>query len=126
MSTRNNVLASTRSLFNQNDGIRKVNTLLKDNVRLFTAEQIDAEGLLYMKEEAFYNRNVEPEFALSMSPGIYRKMVDEVNDSHALPLKLYFCCHGGDGAHTGVAHEDFVDIRVAYIIVFVLFFQNPF
>jgi hypothetical protein len=29
---------------------------------------------------------------------------------------------GGDGAHTGVAHEDFVDIRVAYIIVFVLFF----
>ena len=92
MSTRNNVLASTRSLFNQNDGIRKVNTLLKDKVRLFTAEQIDAEGLLYMKEEAFYNRNEEPEFALSMSPVIYRKMVDEVNDSHALPLKLYFCC----------------------------------
>jgi hypothetical protein len=91
MSTRNNVLASTRSIFNQ-DGVKKVNTLLKDNVRLFTAEQLDAEGLLYMKEEAFYNRNIEPEFALSMSPYIYRKMVDEVNDSHALPLKMYFCC----------------------------------
>ncbi len=76
----------------QAEGIRQVNTLLKDNVRLFTAEQIDAEGQLYMKEEAFYNRKVEPEFALSISPDIYRKMIDEVNDSRALPLKLYFCC----------------------------------
>lgn len=45
-----------------------------------------------MKEEAFYNRKVEPEFALSMSPNIYRKMVDEVNASHSLPMGLYFCC----------------------------------
>lgn len=28
---------------------------------------------------------------------------------------------GGDGAHTGVAHEDFVDIGVAYVIVGIFF-----
>ena len=74
-----------------------------------------------MKEEAFYNRKIEPEYALSISPDIYRKMIDEVNDSNSTPLGLYFCCHGGDMAHTGVAHEDFVDIKVAYIIVAFLF-----
>ena len=70
-----------------------------------------------MKEETFYNRNHDPEYALSMSPHIYRKMVDELNDSYSVPLGLYFCCHGGDGAHSGNANDDKVDIGVAYIVV---------
>jgi hypothetical protein len=28
-----------------------------------------------------------------------------------------FCCHGGDGAHTGVKLDDHVDIRVAFSLV---------
>jgi len=75
-----------------------------------------------MKEEAFYDRNHDPEYALSTSPQIYRKMVDEVNDAHSIPLGLYFCCHGGDGAHSGIAHDDYVHIEVAYAIVAFLFF----
>jgi hypothetical protein len=49
-------------------------------------------------------------------------MIDEVNDAHSIPLGLYFCCHGGDGAHSGIAHDDYVDIRVAYMVVGVVFF----
>mmetsp|Transcript_15198 Transcript_15198/g.22748 ORF Transcript_15198/g.22748 Transcript_15198/m.22748 type:complete len:180 (-) Transcript_15198:222-761(-) len=122
-STRGNIFTSVRpgSPFSAlNADVRKVPTLLKDNVRLFTTEQLDTEGLLYMREEAFYNRTEDPEYALSISPHIYRKMVDEVNDSYSVPMGLYFCCHGGDGAHSGVAHDDNVDIGVAYI--FVVFF----
>lgn len=74
-----------------------------------------------MREDAFYNKKQEPEYALSVSPEIYRKVIDEVNDSHSLPLNLYFCCHGGDAAHSGVADDDYVDIGVAYIIVGTLF-----
>lgn len=70
-----------------------------------------------MKEQAFYRREEDPEYALSVSPDIYRKLVDEINDANSIPLGLYFCCHGGDGAHSGVADEDYVDIEVAYIVV---------
>lgn len=125
-STRGNIFTSVRSKQASAHGpdTRKVPTLLHDNVRLFTvnAEGVDAEGLLYMKENAFYNNNINPEYALSISPEIYRKMIDEVNDAHSIPLGLYFCCHGGDGAHSGIAHDDYVDIRVAYMVVGVLFF----
>jgi hypothetical protein len=88
---------------------------------LFTVADVEDEGILYMKEDAFYSTNVEPEYALSVSPLIYRKMVDEVNDSYTIPLGLYFCCHGGDGAHSGIAHDDYVNIEVAYILVGFLF-----
>lgn len=121
-STRGNLFTSVRSQLNKNEDIRKVPTLLKDNVRLFTTEQINSDGILYMKEEAFYRREEEPEYALSVSPDIYKKVVGEISDANSVPLGLYFCCHGGDGAHTGVADEDYVDIEVAYLVVGVLFF----
>lgn len=120
-STRRNLFTSARSKLNSIEEIRKVPTLLKDNVRLFTVDDADREGVLYMKEDAFYNKSIDPEYALSVSPNIFRKMVDEVNDSYTLPLGLYFCCHGGDGAHSGIAHDDYVDIEVAYILVGFLF-----
>lgn len=99
-----------------------VPTLLKENIRLFTTRDPDEVGMLYMNEAAFYNRDKSPEYALSVSPEIYQQIMTEVNDSYSLPLGLYFCCHGGDGAHTGVAHEDFVDIQVAWIIVSIMMF----
>ena len=45
----------------------------------------------------------------------YRRVLAEVNDSQEVPCGLYFCCHGGDGAHTGVSHDDRVDIRLAWV-----------
>ena len=74
-----------------------------------------------MKEQAFYNKNVEPEYAFSVSDEIYQQMMDEVNDARALPMGLYFCCHGGDGAHTGAAHGDDVHIQVAWTLLGVMF-----
>mmetsp|Transcript_11179 Transcript_11179/g.20927 ORF Transcript_11179/g.20927 Transcript_11179/m.20927 type:complete len:186 (-) Transcript_11179:178-735(-) len=121
-STRWNIFTSARTKLNNIEEIRRVPTLLKNNVRLFTVDDVDDEGILYMKEDAFYNKSIEPEYALSVSPHIFRKMVDEVNDSYSLPLGLYFCCHGGDGAHSGIAHDDYVDIEVAYILAGFLFF----
>jgi hypothetical protein len=120
-STRGNLFTTTRSILEESDEVRQTPTHLKDNVRLFTTEQIGMEGLLYMREDTFYNSKVEPEYALSVSPTIYSKMVSEVNSAYSMPLGLYFCCHGGDGAHSGVAHEDFVDIGVAYILVGIFF-----
>ncbi len=103
------------------EDVPKNRTLLKDNVRLFTVDDMEKEGILYMNEEAFYNKNVDPHYALSVSPDLYRKMVDEVNDSYSIPLGLYFCCHGGDGAHSGIAHDDYVDIEVSYALAGVFF-----
>jgi len=120
-STRMNVWKSQRS-YNLNSALdlRMVPTLLKENVRLFTTNDPDEVGMLYMKEDAFYNRKNNPEYALSVSPGLYAQLMNEANDSFSTPLGLYFCCHGGDGAHSGVAHDDYVHIGVAWIIVMVL------
>ena len=121
-STRNNVWKSTRSVRwgAQNLDLRMVPTLLAENIRLFTTQDPDEVGMLYMKEDAFYNREKTPEYALSVSPDIYKQLMTEVNDSQSMPLGLYFCCHGGDGAHTGVAHGDYVQIYVAWIIVSIM------
>ena len=100
--------------------LRMVPTLLKENIRLFTTTDPDMVGMFYMKTDSFYNRNKSPEYALSVSPAIYQQIMTEVNDANAMPLGLYFCCHGGDGAHTGVAHEDYVHIGVAWIFFLVL------
>lgn len=97
--------------------LRMVPTLLQEDIRLFTTSDPDDVGKFYMKETAFYDRNQRPEYALSVSPDIYQQLMTEVNHAQTLPFGLYFCCHGGDGAHTGVAHEDFVSIQVAWILV---------
>ena len=120
-STRGNLFTTTRSILEESADIRKTPTLLKDNVRLFTTDRVGAEGLLYMREDTFYNSKAEPQYALSVSPQIYSAMVEEIQASNTTPLGLYFCCHGGDGAHSGVAHEDYVDIEVAYIVVAIFF-----
>lgn len=73
-----------------------------------------------MKEDAFYNRRKNPQYALSVSPNLYAQLMEEANSSFSTPCGLYFCCHGGDGAHTGVAHDDFVHIGVAWVFVSIL------
>jgi hypothetical protein len=97
--------------------LRMVPSLLTENIRLFTTQLPDEVGRLYMREDTFYNREQEPSYALSVSPEIYQQIMTEMNDSYSTPLGLYFCCHGGDAAHTGVAHNDYVNIGVAWIFV---------
>lgn len=102
---------------------RVVPSLLKDNVRLFIDPKLGKyeDGKLYMREDVMNERTYDPEYALSVNPTIYQQMMDEINDSKALPLGLYFCCRGGDGAYIGVSHDDYVEIYVAWIIVFAFF-----
>ncbi len=121
-STRMNIWKSQRSIRwgTQDLNLRMVPTLLKENIRLYTTTDPDEVGMFYMREDTFYNKDKTPEYALSVSPEIYQRVMTEVNDSHSTPLGLYFCCHGGDNAHTGVAHEDFVDIKVAWMLVSIM------
>ena len=129
MSTRANVWKSTRSVRLIDQGFKAVPTLLKDNIRLFNSLkplEPNEDGLLYMKEDAFYNAKYSPEYAMAVDDGIYQQMMTEVTDSKTLPWGLYFCCHGGDGAHTGVAHDDYVDIKVAWTILSILFWVMMF
>lgn len=126
-SVRGNIWKSIRSIdsTSQRDyeaHLRMVPSLLVDNVRLFCNSNLDSPkpGVFYMQEDCFYKEG-NPEYALSVNHDIYLQMMKEVNDANSIPLSLYFCCHGGDGAHSGVAHGDFVDIKVAILILFVLF-----
>ena len=78
-------------------------------------------GGLYYDEEAFYNDRAVPYFVVTVDPHIYRGIVSEVWRSTTVPCGMYFCCQGGDGAHTGEAHEDFVSIRLAHAAVAIVF-----
>jgi hypothetical protein len=96
---------------------------LTDNVKLVTDPNLDSaqEGTLYYAEGAFYNNFQEPQYALTVHCDIYGRVLREVTDAKATPCGLYFCCHGGDAAHTGVSHDDYVDIRMAWTLLTVIF-----
>lgn len=93
---------------------------VKNNIKLVTDPNLEEfeTGSVYINEASLYVPGVEPEYALTVNTDIYARILREVNDSFDVPCGLYFCCHGGDGAHTGVApHHDHVDIRLAYVIL---------
>ncbi|CAB9504171.1 expressed unknown protein [Seminavis robusta] len=74
-------------------------------------------GQLYYGEEAYYNPEVDPTYALTVPPKLYQQVLHEIVEARQVPCGLYFCCHGGDGAHTGVSHDDYVDIRIAWVLM---------
>jgi hypothetical protein len=78
-------------------------------------------GRLYYDELAFYNGDTAPFYVVTVNPYIFQSMLLEVHHRVEVPCGLYFCCQGGDGAHTGVSHGDFVDIEFAYFLVAVIF-----
>ena len=78
-------------------------------------------GGLYYDESAFYNDQAVPYFVVTVNPYIYQNIMSEVWHSTTVPCGMYFCCQGGDGAHTGEAHEDFVSIHLAYAAVGLVF-----
>lgn len=100
-----------------------VPTELEDNVKLVADPNLEPKekGTLYYAEDAFYNKNEKPLYALTVNTDIYSSILAEVSDAKSVPCGLYFCCHGGDGAHTGVSHDDYVDIRMAWFLVILIF-----
>jgi hypothetical protein len=105
-----------------------VPTQLTDNVKLVTDPNLDStqKGTLYYSEGAFYNNFQEPQYALTVHCDIYSRILREVYDATATPCGLYFCCHGGDAAHTGVSHDDYVDIRMAWMLLTAIFLALMF
>jgi len=104
------------------DVYEMVPTQLKDNVKLVTDPNLyeNEQGKIYYSEYSFYKNRHEPKYALTVQSSIYRQIWNEVNEAYSVPCGLYFCCHGGDGAHTGVSHGDYVDIKLAWFILIVV------
>jgi len=117
-------LGGTRSsqVLSDVDEFDLVPSELTDNMKLVTDAYLEPgeKGKLWFAEEAFYNKDHGPEYALTVNPDIYQRLFQEVHSARRVPCGLYFCCHGGDGAHTGLSHDDYVDIRVAWILASII------
>ena len=100
-----------------------VPTQVTNNVKLVVDPDLDPgeKGSLYYSVESLFNSSIPPEYALTVSADIYQRVLREVNDAISTPCGVYFCCHGGDGAHTGVSHDDHVDISVAWALGLLIF-----
>ncbi len=124
MSARNIMVRERRtsSFWNHGDEYELINTQLKNNVRLVEDVNLidDAKGRLYLAKHSFFKNVHDLKFAMTIQPDIYQKILTEVNDSANVPCDLYFCCHGGDGAHTGVSHNDYVNIKLAWFFLVML------
>jgi len=111
----------TNSFLEHGDEYERVPTQLKNNIRLVEDVNLDggsissSKGRLYLARYSFFNNEHDLKFALTVPPNIYRRIVSEFNDAFSVPCGLYFCFHGGDDAHTGVSHKDYVDIKLAWI-----------
>jgi hypothetical protein len=125
LSTRNIMTSPRRTSSFQDFGevYEMVPTQLKDNVKLVTDPNLydHEQGKMYFAEYSFYKNSHIPKYALTIQSSIYRQIWDEVNEAYSVPCGLYFCCHGGDGAHTGVSHDDYVDIKLAWFILILVF-----
>jgi len=123
-----NILVSPRrtsSFTELGDMYETVPTQLTDNVKLVTNEQMYYEGShkgqIYYAESSFFQNHQSPKYAVTISCDIYRQILQEMDDANSTACGLYFCCHGGDGAHTGVSSSDYVDIKLAWSLVLAIF-----
>ncbi|KAG7349051.1 hypothetical protein IV203_011648 [Nitzschia inconspicua] len=121
-----NVFTSTRRTpsFERYGGeYQLVPTKLKHNVKLVTDFNLcDSErGRLYLARSSFYVNVNEPKYALTVHQDIFRGIMMEINDAYSTPCGMYFCCHGGDGAHSGVSNNDHVDIKLAWLLTTLVF-----
>jgi hypothetical protein len=118
MSSRNIMVheRSTSSFIEHGDAYELVPTQLKNNLRMIEDVNLLGEnkGRLYLARYSAFQNAHDLKFALTVPPDIYSRVLTEVNDAYTVPCGIYFCCHGGDGAHTGVSHNDYVDIKLAW------------
>ena len=124
MSARNIMVHERRtsSFMNHGAEYELVPTQLKNNVRMVEDVNLigDAKGRLYLARYSFFNNCHDLKFALTVQPDIYERIMSELNDAFTVPCGLFFCCHGGDGAHTGVSHNDYVDIKLAWLFFLIV------
>ena len=116
LSVRPPLLIRRQSLAEQ---FAMVPSELKESMQLVVDEALDPDdmGALFYSEEAYYNVEVEPSYVITIHPELYSKMFDEVLQASEVPCGMYWCCHGGDRAHTGSSHEDYVDISIAWLVM---------
>ena len=62
-------------------------------------------------------RRSELSYVLTVDDSLYRRLFQEINDSHRLPLGMYYCCHLVESE----ASHDHVGIGVAISILMVVF-----
>jgi hypothetical protein len=105
------------------DDYEMVPTMLEENVSLVCDPNLlrREPGTFYYAEKSFYNKDYPPSYVITVNPDIFQQILDEVHNAETVPCGLYFCCQGGDAAHAGVSHEDYVDIRLAWTLVAVVF-----
>jgi hypothetical protein len=120
--SRSNIWTSMRvaQSFNVHEGeCALVPTQRKDNVKVVVDSNLNPfeNGALYYSSDCFYNKDEDPMYILTIHTDLYARVISEVNDAVSTPFGLYFCCHGGDGAHSGVSHDGHVDIRLAWVLV---------
>ncbi|KAG7374779.1 hypothetical protein IV203_013874 [Nitzschia inconspicua] len=117
-------LRRTASFRQIDDEYDRVPSHLTDNIKLCVDRNLNhkQKGRLYFAEQALYNNQEKPDYAMTIKKDMFRMMIiNEVEQAYNAPCGLYFCCHGGDGAHTGVSHVDYVDIRLAWVFVIAVF-----
>lgn len=133
LSSRNLVVSTVKGIDRTESGhfandeqhthYKSIPSLVQERVALVCDANLHAhdKGRLYYDETAFYNNQVVPYFVVTVNPFIFQNVMHEVWHSTSVPCGMYFCCQGGDGAHTGVAHEDFVSINFAWGLVALVF-----
>ena len=92
----------TSSFMEHGDDYELVPTKITNNVRLVEDNTIHSSGhgRLYIAEYSLYKNCHDTKYALTIKPDIYKNILREIDDARTTPCGLYFCCHGGDGAHT--------------------------
>jgi hypothetical protein len=92
----------TSSFMAHGDDYELVPTKIKNNVRLVEDNNLHSggHGRLYIASYSLYKNCHDTKYALTIKPDIYKNILREIDDARTTPCGLYFCCHGGDGAHT--------------------------
>jgi len=92
----------TSSFMEHGDDYELVPTKITNNVRLVEDNSIHSSGhgRLYIAEYSLYKNCHDTKYALTIKSDIYKNILREIDDARTTPCGLYFCCHGGDGAHT--------------------------
>ena len=112
----------TSSFIAHGDDYELVPTQLQNNVRMVEDVNLlhGGGGRLYLASYSLFNNGHDTKYAMTIQSDIYKRILNEVNEAHNVPCGLYFCCHGGDGAHTGVSHDDYVDIKLAWCVFLII------
>lgn len=103
--------------FNEHEGdFVLVPTQRKENVKLVVDPNLNPRenGTLYYSSDCFYNKEEDPRYVLTIHTDSYARVISEVNDAVSTPCGLYFF-------HSGVSNDDYVDIRLAWVLVGLVF-----